>query len=58
MVAGFAGLAPDPRWQGELELLSFPDRNENWRTRLEPALVTRIEDIQGGHLEANGYALR
>lgn len=57
-VAGFAGLAPDPRWQRGLERLHFPDRNENWRTRLEPGVVHRIEDIQGRHLEANGYALR
>jgi hypothetical protein len=57
-VAGFAGLEPDPRWQRGLERLRFPDRNDNWRTRLEPALVRRIEDIQGQHLEANGYALR
>ncbi len=57
-VAGFAGLAPDAKWQGELGLLRFPDRNENWRARLEPALVHRIEDIQARHLEANGYALR
>ena len=57
-VAGFAGLGPDQRWQRGLERLRFPDSNENWRTRLEPGLVRRIEDIQGHHLEANGYALR
>ena len=57
-VAGFAGLAPDARWQRGLERLRFPDRNENWRARLEPGLVRRIENIQGPHLEANGYALR
>jgi hypothetical protein len=57
-VAGFAGLAPDRSWQRGLERLRFPDRNDNWRTGLEPALVHRIEDIQGQHLEANGYALR
>lgn len=57
-VAGFAGLAPDPGWRGELQLLSFPDRNEHWRTGLDPALVSRIEDIQAERLEANGYALR
>jgi hypothetical protein len=57
-VAGFAGLGPDRRWQRGLERLRFPDRNENWRTRLEPGLIRRIEDIQSQHLEANGYALR
>lgn len=57
-VARFAGLSPDPRWQGDLRLLRFPDRNENWRTQLVPALVRRIEDIQEEHLKANGYALR
>jgi hypothetical protein len=55
-VAGFAGLDPDPGWKRGLAQLRFPDRNENWRIRLEPALVRRIEDIQGRHLEANGYA--
>jgi len=56
-VAAFAGLAPSARWRADIAALSFPDRNEAWRSRLEPAVVRRIEALQHDHLEANGYAV-
>ena len=55
-VAAFAGLRPSARWTARLSELRFPDRNESWRSRLEPALIGRIEDLQHKHLTENGYA--
>jgi len=56
-VAGFAGLAPSSHWQGRLDGLRFPDRNESWRARLDPAVIRRIEDVQAERLRDNGYAV-
>jgi Sulfotransferase family len=56
-VAAFAGLGPGAEWRNRLAELSFPDRNEAWRARLEPAVARRIEAFQHAHLEANGYAV-
>ena len=56
-VAAFAGLGPSTEWRNRLGRLSFPDRNEAWRARLEPAVTRRIEAFQHVHLEANGYAV-
>lgn len=56
-VARFAGLHPSPEWHRNLGELSFPDRNEVWRARLDPEVTNRIEAFQRIHLEANGYVL-
>jgi hypothetical protein len=56
-VAAFAGLLPSTEWRSRLGQLSFPDRNEAWRGRLEPAVARRIETFQHDHLVANGYAV-
>jgi hypothetical protein len=55
--ARFAGLRPSALWRRRLSELSFPDRNEAWRARLEPAVARRIEAFQRNHLEAHGYAV-
>jgi len=54
-VACFAGLGRSARWRRSLAGLSFPDRNDAWRSRLEPAVVQRIETFQRDHLVTNGY---
>jgi hypothetical protein len=56
-VACFAGLRPSAEWRKRLSALSFPDRNEAWRARLEDTVARRIEAFQQSHLEANGYVL-
>jgi len=56
-VAGFAGLPPSAEWHRRLATLSFPDRNETWRARLEPAVVRRIETFQDSHLREHGYVV-
>ena len=54
-VAAFAGLRRSETWDARLVELRFPDRNESWRSRLEPALISRIEDLQCARLRENGY---
>jgi hypothetical protein len=54
-VVAFAGLDPGaagPQW---LRDVRFPDRNEAWRTRLDPAAVATIESVQGDDLQRHGY---
>lgn len=54
--ASFAGLDPnDRRWHEALQLQSFPDRNEGWRTRLDPAAAIAITRWQQPELERLGY---
>ena len=54
-VAGFAGLPPSTGWQAELRTLSFPNRNEGWRTALPADVQARIEAHQQEQLQAYGY---
>jgi Sulfotransferase family len=54
-VGRFVGLDPDPRWTAALRRLSYPNRNETWRSVLEPAVVERITEIQRPLLEELGY---
>jgi hypothetical protein len=56
-VADFAGLAPSAEWHRRLAALSFPDGNEAWRNRLEPAVVRQIETFQDAHLREHGYVV-
>ena len=55
-VAVFAGLDLGTSGRSWLDGVSFPDRNEAWRTRLEPAAVATIEAIEGHDLRRHGYA--
>jgi len=52
-VATFSGLDPQDTW---LEGVSFPNRNEAWRTRLDPAALSTIEKVEGNDLRRLGYA--
>lgn len=54
-VAAFAGLRRDRRWEEEVAMLSYPNRNETWRQRLDPDVVARIEAVQAPELEQRGY---
>jgi hypothetical protein len=55
-VVAFAGLDPSAPGAQWLRDVRFPDRNEAWRTRLEPAAVATIEATQGDDLRRLGYA--
>ena len=54
-VAAFAGLAPDAGWRHRLAGLRFPDGNERWKAKLDPAVVRRIEAAQADKLQEHGY---
>ncbi len=54
-IASFAGLARDVDWERSLTRLTFPDRNEAWRSELGPATVATITAVQRQTLEAYGY---
>lgn len=56
-VAAFAGLGAGPGWRRTLAGLHYPDRNESWRTKLDPHLVRRIETDQADKLKEYGYVL-
>jgi omega-hydroxy-beta-dihydromenaquinone-9 sulfotransferase len=57
-VAAFGGLPASAGWEAELRGLSFPDRNDGWRTTLEPDVLARIEAHQHELLQAYGYLAR
>jgi len=54
-VAGFAGLSPSAEWRTRLDAVAFPDRNEAWRTALEPSALATISHVQAATLAAYGY---
>ena len=55
-VAVFAGLDPAAGGGHWLAGIEFPDRNEAWRARLDPAAVATIEAVEGDELRRHGYA--
>jgi hypothetical protein len=54
-VAAFAELDTGAAMHTWLEGVSFPDRNEAWRTRLEPDAIAIIEAIEADDLRRHGY---
>jgi hypothetical protein len=56
-VARFVGLPDHAGWRRSVGTLSFPDRNESWKGRLDASTVDRITEIQREGLERYGYAL-
>ncbi len=54
-VGGFAGLGPSAAWDRALDGVSFPDRNEGWRTGLDQAERQVIEAVQTPTLRRLGY---
>ena len=55
-VAVFAGLDPAVAGRDWLGGLRFPNRNEAWRQRLDPAAISTIESVEGDDLRRHGYA--
>jgi hypothetical protein len=53
--AEFLGLPRDPRWRSSLAALSFPDRSEGWRDRMDAPVRSRIVAIQRAALDRYGY---
>jgi hypothetical protein len=54
-VAVFAGLDPAAAGRSWLDGVTFPDRNEAWRARLDAAAVKTIEGVEGDDLRRHGY---
>jgi hypothetical protein len=55
-VAVFAQLDPAVAGRDWLEGVTFPDRNEAWRQRLDAAAVATIEAVERDDLRRCGYA--
>ena len=56
-VASFAGLPDDDGWRRTVSGLSFPDRNEAWRSQLDADAARIVRTIQFEKLRDNGYVL-
>jgi hypothetical protein len=54
-IAAFAGLPSDDGWRRAVSELRFPDRNERWRTELEPSALQTILRVQRERLEELDY---
>jgi hypothetical protein len=54
-IAAFVGFGPSERWRRELSAISFADRNDAWRSALDPTTARRITEIQRPVLLAEGY---
>jgi hypothetical protein len=54
-VAEFAGLSDDAAWRASLARLPISDKNDGWRSRLEPSVVELITSIQRPGLDRYGY---
>jgi hypothetical protein len=54
-VAAFAGVGESRRWREGLTRLRHPNRNETWRTKLDPDVVRTITSVQAERLREHGY---
>lgn len=54
-MAAFAGLPQSSEWRRRLDAVAFPDRNEAWRTVLDPSALATITRVQAATLAAYGY---
>lgn len=55
-IAEFSGLGAPPAWVRSLGELRFPNRNEAWRSRLDPAGARVVERVEAPELRRYGYA--
>ena len=55
-VAVFAGIDPAAGGPDWLAGVTFPDRNEAWRERLDATAIATIEAVEGDELRRHGYA--
>ena len=56
-IARFGGFSADPSWRARIEALSFPNRNDRWRTKLDAEALATIRRIQDVALKEHGYEL-
>lgn len=56
-IAAFGGFPAHVGWHERVEALSFPNRNERWRTTLDPEVLATIERVQELTLKGYGYEL-
>jgi hypothetical protein len=57
-VVGFSGLDPESSaFRRALARVRFPDKNDRWRTHLDPAALATVEQIQRSELVHYGYGL-
>jgi hypothetical protein len=56
-IAGFGGFSADPGWRERIEALSFPNRNDRWRTKLDAEALATIQRVQDVALKEHGYEL-
>ena len=54
-IGHFGGLPESGAWTAAVRRLSFPNRNEAWRSKVDPEIVARIERIQAEELRRYGY---
>ncbi len=55
-IAAFGGLDPDDeRWSRALAQISFPDRNERWRTDTDAEVLARIDELSAPARRLHGY---
>ena len=56
-IAGFGGFSADPGWRERVEALSFPNRNDRWRSKLDAEALATIQRVQDVALKEHGYEL-
>lgn len=56
-IARFGGLEPTPEWRRRVGALSFPDRNERWRTSLDEEALSSVLRAQEPTLKEYGYEI-
>lgn len=54
-IGRFGGLPESGAWTKSLGRLQYPNRNEGWRSNLDPVVVAQIERIQAEELRRYGY---
>jgi hypothetical protein len=54
-IAEVLGLPDDQDWVRSIAALPISDKNEGWKTRLEPRVIGQITEIQRPHLLRFGY---
>ena len=56
-IAAFGGFSNDREWRQRVGSLSFPNRNERWRAKLDAEALATIERVQELALKEYGYEL-
>lgn len=56
-IAAFARLSEDAGWRSRLRTMSFPNKNDAWRDKLDDQARLCIESVQAEELSRRGYAV-